>query len=184
MAFIYIPRVYSDFCSTGPCSVRAHLSASRVTRRARTLSQAALLPFFLRGLACFRLLHRGPSAMISSRIDKRGSDGSSHGLRPERTQQQGEPLPLAAHQPETRTERHKHMSEREIASDQRRKHWLMDIQITVWECVRDLNSSIWRTENRRSDTDLLLNRCLFFIGQIDLYHTIFVFRRKYELEHF
>lgn len=29
-----------------------------------------LLPFFLRGLACFRLLQRGPSAMISCFIDK------------------------------------------------------------------------------------------------------------------
>lgn len=38
------------------------------------------LPFFLLGLACLRLLHRGPSAMIGCFIDKSGSDGSSHGL--------------------------------------------------------------------------------------------------------
>lgn len=30
----------------------------------------AVLPFFLRGLACFRLLQRGPSAMMSCFIDK------------------------------------------------------------------------------------------------------------------
>lgn len=50
------------------------------------------LPFFLLGLACFRLLHLGPSAMICSFIDKSGSDGSSssssHGLSLIQQQQQ------------------------------------------------------------------------------------------------
>lgn len=56
-------------------------SSQRYPLTSRLIS-LVFLPFFRLGLACFRLLHLGPSAMISCFIDKCvwGSDGSSHGL--------------------------------------------------------------------------------------------------------